>query len=270
MPKSKLESYNALNIKIMAGLPPVFRCKTIRLVALLDEQRAGSGTVFRPCPPFQREYLFVNLHLMEHLDELGIAVVYDLAVADVQLRDLGHIRVTELEVPDVDVLLHALLVDRLGDDGDAALYVPVQGYLRCALAVLLADGGQDRVGKNTVVALGEGAPGLGMASFLTVTVCGDMGFTWQEGLSIVFICGLVNIAITLSNVRRLIIAAIPRSLQLAISGGIGLFLAFTTFLKTRRPRRVDAPVHPQRPWGADHRHRGHRPPGHPDGRDAHG
>ena len=76
------------------------------------------------------------------------------------------------------------------------------------------------------------APGLGMASFLTVTVCGDMGFTWQEGLSIVFICGLVNIAITLSNVRRLIIAAIPRSLQLAISGGIGLFLAYVGLLES--------------------------------------
>ena len=76
------------------------------------------------------------------------------------------------------------------------------------------------------------APGLGMASFLTVTVCGDMGFTWQEGLSIVFICGLVNIAITLSNVRRLIIAAIPRILQLAISGGIGLFLAYVGLLES--------------------------------------
>ena len=76
------------------------------------------------------------------------------------------------------------------------------------------------------------APGLGMASFLTVTVCGDMGFTWQEGLSIVFICGLVNIAITLTNVRRLIIAAIPRSLQLAISGGIGLFLAYVGLLES--------------------------------------
>lgn len=76
------------------------------------------------------------------------------------------------------------------------------------------------------------APGLGMASFLTVTVCGDMGFTWQEGLSMVFLCGLVNIFITLTNVRRRIIAAIPRSLQLAISGGIGLFLAYVGLLNS--------------------------------------
>ena len=70
------------------------------------------------------------------------------------------------------------------------------------------------------------APGLGMASFFVVTVCGDMGFTWQQALSMVFICGIVNILIAVTNVRRLIIAAIPRSLQYAISGGIGLFVAY--------------------------------------------
>ena len=68
----------------------------------------------------------MNFHLVEHLDKLGVAVVHDLAAADVQLGDLCHVLVTELEVPDVDVLLHALFVDRLGDDGDAPLDVPTQ------------------------------------------------------------------------------------------------------------------------------------------------
>lgn len=70
------------------------------------------------------------------------------------------------------------------------------------------------------------APGLGMCSFFVVTVCGQMGFTWQQALSMVFICGFINILITVTNIRRLIIAAIPRSLQYAISGGIGLFVAY--------------------------------------------
>lgn len=70
------------------------------------------------------------------------------------------------------------------------------------------------------------APGLGMCSFFVVTVCGQMGFTWQQALSIVFICGLINVLITVTNIRRQIIAAIPRSLQQAISGGIGLFVAY--------------------------------------------
>lgn len=42
-------------------------------------------------------------HLMEQLDELGGAVVHNLAVTDVQLGDFGHILVTEQESPDVDI-----------------------------------------------------------------------------------------------------------------------------------------------------------------------
>lgn len=70
------------------------------------------------------------------------------------------------------------------------------------------------------------APGLGMCSFFVVTVCHEMGFTWQQALSMVFICGIINILITVTNVRRLIISSIPKSLQYAISGGIGLFIAY--------------------------------------------
>lgn len=42
----------------------------------------------------------------------------------------------------------------------------------------------------------------------------------------VFICGIINIIITTTKIRKMIIQAIPRSLQYAISGGIGLFIAF--------------------------------------------
>lgn len=42
-------------------------------------------------------------HLMEQLDELGGAVVHNLAVTDVQFGDFGHIHVTEQESPDVDI-----------------------------------------------------------------------------------------------------------------------------------------------------------------------
>ena len=70
------------------------------------------------------------------------------------------------------------------------------------------------------------APGLGMSSFFTVTVCMTLGFTWQQALSMVFICGLINILITVTKVRGKIISAIPESIQYAISGGIGLFIAF--------------------------------------------
>ena len=77
-----------------------------------------------------------------------------------------------------------------------------------------------------VMSLYANVPFALAASFFVVTVCDQMGFTWQQALSMVFICGIINILITVTNVRRLIIAAIPRSLQYAISGGIGLFVAY--------------------------------------------
>src|SRR5699024_8540830 len=49
------------------------------------------------------------------------------------------------------------------------------------------------------------APGMGLNAFFTYTVCFALGFTWQEGLALVFICGLINILITITRVRKLII-----------------------------------------------------------------
>ncbi|MDR0503924.1 MAG: NCS2 family permease [Treponema sp.] len=70
------------------------------------------------------------------------------------------------------------------------------------------------------------APGMGMNAFFTYTVCFGIGFKWQEALAIVFICGIINIIITVTKLRKAIIMAIPKSLQLAIGGGIGLYIAY--------------------------------------------
>ena len=70
------------------------------------------------------------------------------------------------------------------------------------------------------------APGMGLNAFFTFTVCGALGFTWQQALAMVFICGLINVIITVTKVRKLIIKAIPESIQHAIGGGIGIFIAY--------------------------------------------
>ena len=74
------------------------------------------------------------------------------------------------------------------------------------------------------------APGMGLNAFFVYTVCGALEFTWQQALSMVFICGLLNIAITVSKVRKYIMKSIPLSIQNAISGGIGIFVAYIGFL----------------------------------------
>ncbi len=74
------------------------------------------------------------------------------------------------------------------------------------------------------------APGMGLNAFFVYTVCFTLGFTWQQALSMVFICGLLNILITVTKIRKYIIKAIPHSLQNAIGGGIGVFIAYIGLL----------------------------------------
>ncbi len=70
------------------------------------------------------------------------------------------------------------------------------------------------------------APGMGLNAFFVFTVCFTLKFTWQQALSMVFICGVINILITVTKIRKSIIKSIPRSLQNAIGGGIGMFIAY--------------------------------------------
>lgn len=74
------------------------------------------------------------------------------------------------------------------------------------------------------------APGMGLNALFTYTVVLNFGFTWQEGLALVLISGIFNIIITVTSVRKQIIKAIPKFLQNAIGGGIGLFIAYIGFL----------------------------------------
>lgn len=70
------------------------------------------------------------------------------------------------------------------------------------------------------------APGMGLNAFFTYTVVFSLGYTWQEALAMVFICGIISLIITLTSIRKMIIESIPGSLRAAISAGIGVFLAY--------------------------------------------
>ncbi len=74
------------------------------------------------------------------------------------------------------------------------------------------------------------APGMGLNAFFVYTVCFGLNFTWQQALSMVFICGIINIVITVTKIRKYIIRAIPHSLQNAIGGDIGIFIAYIGLL----------------------------------------
>jgi AGZA family xanthine/uracil permease-like MFS transporter len=70
------------------------------------------------------------------------------------------------------------------------------------------------------------APGMGLNAYFTYTVVKTLGLPWQVALGCVFLSAVAFLLLTLSGVRQLIMNAIPRSLFAAVSGGIGLFIAF--------------------------------------------
>jgi len=69
------------------------------------------------------------------------------------------------------------------------------------------------------------APGMGLNAFFTFGVVKGMGYTWQVGLGAVFISGVLFFILSVTKVREWVVNAIPQSQKLAISAGIGLFLA---------------------------------------------
>lgn len=80
------------------------------------------------------------------------------------------------------------------------------------------------------------APGMGLNAFFAFTVMPamikvtgkelDVVQQYQCALALVFMSGLLFILITIIGAREAIVKAIPQNVKLAISGGIGLFLAY--------------------------------------------
>ena len=70
------------------------------------------------------------------------------------------------------------------------------------------------------------APGMGLNAYMAYTVVLGMGYSWQLALFAVFVEGIIFIVLSLTNVREAIFNSIPATLKLAVSGGIGLFIAF--------------------------------------------
>lgn len=70
------------------------------------------------------------------------------------------------------------------------------------------------------------APGMGTNAFFAFSVVIGLKIDWRLALSCVFVQGLIFILLTLTDVRKLLISAIPKSLKHATAGGIGLFIAY--------------------------------------------
>jgi len=70
------------------------------------------------------------------------------------------------------------------------------------------------------------APGMGINAMFSFYICGALKTPWSEALGMVCVNGIVFLLLSLTGVRERIIKAIPYSLKIAITCGIGIFIAF--------------------------------------------
>ncbi|BDU11145.1 xanthine/uracil permease [Aurantimicrobium sp. INA4] len=95
------------------------------------------------------------------------------------------------------------------------------------------------------------AAGLGINSFLAVTIVKDV--TWQEAMGLVVIDGIIILILAVTGLRTMIFTAVPPALKTAITVGIGLFIAFIGLVDGGLVRRTDVgPVPVGLGVGTDH------------------
>ena len=68
------------------------------------------------------------------------------------------------------------------------------------------------------------APGVGLAAYFTYSVVLGQGIAWETALGIVFWTGILLLLLWVTGMRELIIHAIPKSLKIGTTAGVGLFL----------------------------------------------
>lgn len=76
------------------------------------------------------------------------------------------------------------------------------------------------------------ASGMGLNAFFTFGVVKQMGVDWRVALTAVFVEGIIFIILSVTNVREAVVNAIPNTLKLAVTAGIGLFIAFIGFVNS--------------------------------------
>ena len=90
------------------------------------------------------------------------------------------------------------------------------------------------------------ATGLGLNAFVAFSIASQM--TWADAMGLVVIEGLVILVLVLTGFREAVFHAVPAQLKIAISVGIGLFIALIGFVdagfvtRIRRRRHSTVPV----------------------------
>ncbi len=115
-------------------------------------------------------------------------------------------------------------------------------YVLAVNPTILANAGMDRAALVTITALSAAtatvlmalltnypialAPGMGINAFFTFSICLGAGVPWSQALGMVFVNGCIFLLLSVTGVREKIVDSIPYPLKIAITCGIGIFIAF--------------------------------------------
>ena len=80
------------------------------------------------------------------------------------------------------------------------------------------------------------ATGLGLNAFVAFSIASQM--TWADAMGLVVLEGLVILVLVLTGFREAVFHAVPAQLKIAISVGIGLFIALIGFVDAGFVRRI--------------------------------
>ncbi|WP_127573452.1 NCS2 family permease [Georgenia faecalis] len=69
------------------------------------------------------------------------------------------------------------------------------------------------------------AAGLGINALLAYTIVGMPGMTWADAMGLIVLEGIIILILVLTGLREAVFRAVPQQLKVAISVGIGLFIA---------------------------------------------
>lgn len=105
-----------------------------------------------------------------------------------------------------------------GGDGPNIAAIGAATALVAGLATILMG-----VSANFPLAL---AAGMGLNALLAFSIVQIEGMTWADGMGLIVLQGLIILVLVLTGLREAVFRAVPQQLKVAISVGIGLFIAF--------------------------------------------
>ena len=151
--------------------------------------------------------MFNLLNKWFHLDENGTTPVKELVAGLTTFAAMAYI-----------IVVNPATLTGFGEPGAMFIATILASALSTALLGLIA---------NIPYAA---APGLGLnntaANILAGYTAYLVGLSPEGIIAVVLLSGLINVLITVTDIRKHIIKAIPESLQNAISAGIGMFIIY--------------------------------------------